>query len=429
MMKKLLHYSLLFFTGLSLAQDYTTVNIAMQPSYASQVYYKFATNTQTPVAAASWDIAFEKASGMGIGTILVNDGAGIKLFEASNSASNWQNIDVANEANWIELYNSDTEWAGAFDKGSNSNPPFGFGWGSYNIGTHHINGTIIFVLKYADNTYKKIIIEDYDPFTGITTFKYASWDGTAWSSDETGVVSASNNAGYSFNYYSLANGLVTAAPEDTAWDIVFRKYYTNLGTEDNPIMYSVTGALHSNGVSVAQIDETGNTQNDPALPAEGNYSANINTIGDDWKTFDMTSFSYVVDPETTFYVKDAAGNIYRMYFTSFAGQSTGNLSFNYKDVTATAGFKDLNNNMSFGLYPNPSTDKRVTVIYDLKNSTPDKNIVTIYSIAGAKVYETEITNNSGFYTKELNLSQLSPGMYIVQFKSGNASQSKKLIIK
>ena len=68
-------------------------------------------------------------------------------------------------------------------------------------------------------------------------------------------------------------------------------------------------------------------------------------------------------------------------------------------------------------------------MYDLKNSVAEKNTVTIYSLTGAKVFETEVTNNSGFYTKEVNLSSLTSGIYIVQMQSGNYTESKKLVIR
>ena len=103
--------------------------------------------------------------------------------------------------------------------------------------------------------------------------------------------------------------------------------------------------------------------------------------------------------------------------------------FNYKNVTTTAGLDNVNADVNFGFYPNPALDKRITLIYDLKNNSAEKNTVSIYALTGAKVFETEITNNAGFYTKELNLSNLTSGIYIVQIQSGDYTQAKKLVIK
>lgn len=421
-MKKALLLVASLFTGITSFAQYTTVDVALEPSYANQVYYKFADNSQTAVATNTWDLAFLRISSMDIG-IRVNDSRGIQVFEASDDINDWSTIDVTQEDTWAPVYNSETVWAtGAFDSGSAT-----YGWGEYNPATHHVTGSVVFVLKYADESYKKMIIEDY--FGGYT-IKYATWLGTEWSEDTTTTIpnESSNNA---FNYFSLTtDDTVTVAPEDTEWDIVFGRYYGNIGEDDAPVMYLVTGALHNEAtVTVAQIDETGATDENPTMPNDEAYSEDINTVGDDWKSFNMDTFSYDIDPETTFYVKHNDGTVYRMYFTSFGGSSTGALSFNYKNVSATAGLEALNNNVSFSFYPNPTNDKKITLLYDLKNAVAEKNTVSIYTVTGAKVFETEVTNNSGFYTKLVNLSALPSGMYIVQMQSGKYTTSKKLVIR
>ncbi|NDI98347.1 T9SS type A sorting domain-containing protein [Flavobacterium sp. LaA7.5] len=425
MKKNLLLFASLF-TGLfaSAQEDYTAVTIPLQPSYTNQVFFQFSTNTQTAAAVDSWDLAFLRISSMDIG-IRVNDSRGTQVFEASNDVNDWAAIDVTEEANWTPLYNSETTWlTGAFDTGSAD-----YGWGNYNPVNHHVTGTVIFVLKYSAESYKKLIIEDY--FGGYT-IKYATWNGTAWGDDVTSVI-PNGTSNYTFNFFSLdTDETVTVSPEDSDWDLAFGRYYGNIGTDEEPTMYLVNGVLNnSTTVIVAQMDETAVTEDEPTAPAEEAYTEEINTIGDDWKTFNMeaTPPAYDIDPETTYYVKHTDGNIYRVYFTSFEGSSTGNLSFNYKNITATAGLEDLNNNVSFGFYPNPTTDKRITLMYDLKNSVAEKNTVSIYSVTGAKVFETEVTNNSGFYTKEVNLSSLTSGIYIVQMQSGNYTESKKLVIR
>lgn len=423
-MKKLLLCASLLAGLFATAQEYyTAVTIPLQQGYANQVFFDFSSNTQTAVAANTWDIAFLRISPMSIGA-RINDSRGIRVFEVSDNINDWASIDVTSEEEWTELYNSETTWlTGAFDNGSAT-----YGWGEYNPATHHVSGSVVFVLKYADNTYKKFMIEDY--FGGYT-IKYATWNGTEWSADETATVPNAGGEGYTFNFFSLdSDQTVTVSPADTDWDLAFGRYYGNIGTEDEPTMYLVTGALNNAAtVTVAQVDETGATDETPVLPSEEAYSEDINTVGDDWKSFNMQTFTYDVDPETTYYVKQTDGTVYRMYFTSFEGTATGNLSFNYKNITATAGIEDVNGNMTFGFYPNPTLDKNITLIYDIKNNTADKGTVSIYAVTGAKVFETEITSDAGFYTRQLNLSQLNSGVYVVQVQSGSFTQSKKLVIR
>ncbi|MEL1243304.1 T9SS type A sorting domain-containing protein [Flavobacterium sp. DGU11] len=429
-MKKNLLLAAAMLSGLfATAQEgYTTVNVSLQPQYASQVYYKFSTNTQTPVAASGWDLSFDKAAGqMAMGGIHVND-ARIRVFQAAGTEAGYATVDVAQEATWTELFNSHLTWTeGAFDNADND-APLAYGWGNYNMNSHHVDGVIVFVLKFADGSYKKLFLDDFNPYNGEITFKYASWNGTAWSADEVKTVNPSTLPSSNTSvFFSLqTNDVVTVAPADTAWDMVFRQYYGPVVSNGQTVMYKVTGALQSPLVAVAQVAETGNTGTTPNLPAASAYSNEINTIGDDWKAFN--GGGYAIDPANTYYVKYADGTVFRMYFTSFSGSAAGTLSFNYKNLSATAGMEDFNKN-SFGFYPNPSVDKNITLIYDFSNSISEKNTVSIYSMTGAKVFETELTNNSGFYTQDINLSALTSGMYIVTMQSGKGSVSKKLVIQ
>ena len=423
MKKTLLLVASLFF-GFANAQEvdengYTTVEIAMQPAYANQVYFKLSDNTTNTAPAASWDLAFQKAAGMSIGSIRVNDYRTSAIYEAG-ATTEWATIDVANEGDWTQVYNSATSWdAGAFNEGS-----AGYGWGEYNLnGDHHVNGTVVFVLKYSATNYKKVVIEDLNTQTagGPTyTIKSSTWDGTAWSADVTSTVQTPSAASSTtaFTYLSFdSNTTVDVAPVDTAWDFVFSKYDDLVSMGGTSMMYDVTGAL-SNNLSVAAVEEAG-TIVDFTLPADDAYTTDINAIGDKWKSF--TGGAYTI-PEKTYYIKTDDDKVYRLFFLSFAGTATGNLSFKYKEVTPTAGIEDFANNSSFAIYPNPTANKNVTVAL---NNITEKATVSVYSITGAKVFETTLTANA----QELNLSTLNSGIYLVRVEAGNNAEVKRLVIQ
>ena len=388
----------------------TTVNLSLGASYTSQVYYKLNTKTETTVAANSWDLAFFRASNYEHG-IRVNDGIGIEVFEAANQATAWNTIDITNEAAWSKLYNSDTDRInGAFMQGSAT-----YGWGEYNTATHHITGTIIYVLKYTDGSYKKFICED---FYGGYTIKYASWNGSDWSEDKSAVISNSNNSNNTYNYFSLQNdNEVIIEPAATDWDFVFTKYFTDVSTSK----YNVTGVLSSDNITVATA--TGDTTNNLS------YSEAINTIGYNWKSLNAT-WTYDVDSELKFYVKDKDEKIYKLYFTEFGGSSTGNLAFNFEDVTQTLGIEEIGESIAFGIYPNPvRSDKKINIIFDVNKVNKNENKIEIYNLSGQKVLATSITNSLGFYNKEINLSSLNSGIYMLKFTSGNYQKTKKIVIQ
>ncbi|MFQ3297370.1 MAG: hypothetical protein ACI9H1_000705 [Polaribacter sp.] len=389
----------------------TTVNLSLDASYASQVYYKLNTKTQTSVAANSWDLAFFRASNFDHG-IRVNDGIGIEVFEATNQATAWNTIDITNEAAWSTLYNSDTDRInGAFMQGSAT-----YGWGEYNTTTHHITGTIIYVLKYTDGSYKKFICED---FYGGYTIKYASWDGSDWSEDKSAVISNSNNSNTTYNYFSLQNdNEVIVEPAATDWDFVFTKYFTDVSTSK----YNVTGVLSSDNITVATA--TGDATNSLS------YSEEINTIGYNWKSLNFTTLTYEVDSNLKFYVKDKDEKIYKLYFTEFGGSSTGNLAFNFEDVTETLNIEEVGERITFGIYPNPvNFDKKINIVFDINKVNENENKIEIYNVSGQKVLATSITNSLGFYNKEINLSSLNSGIYMLKFTSGNYQKTKKIVIQ
>ena len=71
------------------------------------------------------------------------------------------------------------------------------------------------------------------------------------------------------------------------------------------------------------------------------------------------------------------------------------------------------------LYPNPVTNGRV---YITSKNDLEKEII-IFDVLGKKVLQTNIS------TKELNVSNLSPGVYIIKITEDSATSSRKLIIQ
>lgn len=424
-MKTILQSLIIFLLSITIGGAQVEVDINLGEDYVNQVYYKLSTQTATPFAADSWDIAFYRA-GLAPTYIpfatRVNDAIGIQVFDASNDPDDWDSVDVANEGDWTELYNSNTEWTnGAFDQAS-ADGTYAYGWGNYNMSNHVIEGDVVFVLKYNDGTYRKFFIESY---AAGYTFKYSTWDGSSWSADTQVEIPNTNNPNNTFNYYSLQNNTeVIAEPAATDWDFVFKQYKADY-YGDASLFYPVTGVLHSEKVTVAQNEEESGMPTSPSLT----YSDEINTIGwEDWKAINMETYAYEVDPTQAYYVKYADGTVYRLYFTAFEGGTTGELTFKFEDITASLGVEDVNN-VSFGVYPNPSTNKQINLVYDVSKLSSVKNEVAIYTVTGQKVFQKTLQKESGFYNKQLNLSHLRSGVYLLHFESGDSSVTKKIILQ
>ncbi|MBC5835146.1 T9SS type A sorting domain-containing protein [Flavobacterium sp. F372] len=70
------------------------------------------------------------------------------------------------------------------------------------------------------------------------------------------------------------------------------------------------------------------------------------------------------------------------------------------------------------LYPNPNNTGKV---YITSRLNLDKK-VEVFDVLGKKVIDITL------YTKELNISNLNPGVYIIKIKEGDSSATRKLII-
>ena len=71
------------------------------------------------------------------------------------------------------------------------------------------------------------------------------------------------------------------------------------------------------------------------------------------------------------------------------------------------------------IYPNPASSDRIYITSKLAETKE----VAIFDVLGKKVLQATITG------KELNISELTPGVYIIKIKEGEATATRKLIVK
>jgi hypothetical protein len=71
------------------------------------------------------------------------------------------------------------------------------------------------------------------------------------------------------------------------------------------------------------------------------------------------------------------------------------------------------------LYPNPVSNGKV---YIISKNDLDKEVI-IFDVLGKKALQTTISS------RELNISNLSPGVYIIKINEGDATATRKLIVK
>ncbi|TBX70662.1 T9SS type A sorting domain-containing protein [Flavobacterium silvisoli] len=74
---------------------------------------------------------------------------------------------------------------------------------------------------------------------------------------------------------------------------------------------------------------------------------------------------------------------------------------------------------ALGFYPNPVSNGK---IYITSKSNLDKE-VTIFDVLGKKVLQTTVS------TKELNIASIPPGVYVIKITEGDATATRKLIVR
>ncbi len=292
-------------------------SISMGAMYANDVYYSLENGIIDMAPRAGWDIAF--STDPMSSTVMINEGYGVELYTYPlGDMDAWDIVDTAGMASWPKMYNADTTWLnGAFDRNATGHPDYG--WGVYNSTTHDVVGDSLFIIKLNDGSLKKIFIEKRAAMTNSFTIKYGDID----SQGETKEIACAPYTTKNFIYFSLTSGeVLDNEPDSELWDIVFTKYH------DESIPYIVTGVLSNVNVECAEVRNTDPAEADPSM---GVFSEDISVIGSDWKNFDMGSFTYLIEPDLTYFVKSGE-KTYKIVFTGTDGGASGKMVFNIEKL-------------------------------------------------------------------------------------------------
>lgn len=274
------------------------------------VFYRVSDGGRLDTAAYnSWHLAFEVPGFTA--AIRANFGAGLIVWRTNRPATTaaWSALTLSDTS--ARLYDSDTSWSiGAFNTTATSDS-FDLGWGNYDLVTHAINGDSLHILRLPDGSYRKLWLERLQ--SGVYYFKYANLDGTNEVSAQAPKSLAPRRG---FVYYNLlTQQALNLEPVDSLWDLVFTQYLTFLPPNRTP--YPVVGALQNRRVSVARIPLSPDADPDTLSPSLYPYASAINTIGYDWKRFDMPSNTWFVGDTVYYLVRARNGEIWRIRFVAF----------------------------------------------------------------------------------------------------------------
>ncbi|MBL7964336.1 MAG: T9SS type A sorting domain-containing protein [Flavobacteriales bacterium] len=394
------------------AQAQVTETVSINPGYADQLWYSLQNGTVNSRPALEWDLAFELPGFTA--SILVNTiKPGFSVHRAPYSVSDWNVLDTAGLATWPTLQNSDTSWSvGGFNT-STTGGEFDLGWGDYNFVTHAVVGDSLYVVKLATGAWRKLRIDGLVAGTYMLT--HSALDGT----DEQSVsVQKSLFPGRHFAYLDLSTGTtLNREPAGADWDLVFTKYITFV-----PQPYGVAGVLHNRNAQALRVSGMPHSLASYDLSP---MATAINTIGYDWKTFNMSTSAWELDEEMTFFVKDVPGNIWKVYFTGFGGATNGEFTFVKELVSATSVADAMSHPTAVQVFPNPVSNGRATLVADLNEPVQHIRVV---DASGREVRRFGPRAAVGLVQLELDLAGLPSGMYMIRLETAHASAHTRVLV-
>ncbi|PCJ67137.1 MAG: hypothetical protein COA58_02125 [Bacteroidetes bacterium] len=96
--------------------------------------------------------------------------------------------------------------------------------------------------------------------------------------------------------------------------------------------------------------------------------------------------------------------------------------------TSSLSTEKLNDNITFGVYPNPISNSE-TLMADFNLVNASNVTIAIYDLLGNKVKDVvDGYYTGGEHTIDVSISDISAGMYIYSVKAGNAISSKKITV-
>jgi hypothetical protein len=395
---KRIFFSLSIIFSLVAQSQMVTDTVSMGTSYAQDVYYSVNSGEVATVDRDNWDLAF--GTDLFDVSIHINETKGMELYEASTDVNDWATLDTTGMS-WMPLHNSDTTWEwGAFN--ANADGDFNYGWGTYNTTTHKVYASAIYVIKLADGTLQKMIIDEMD-LTGTYSFRIADLDGSNEVDTTLQKTLYSNKQRIYMDLSTYA--VVDREPARDSWEMVFTKYMAPVAPG---IYYPVTGVLTGEDIrSIRRADVPVSSDQYDTTQFE-NF---ISHIGYDWKSFDLQNMVYNCADSLTFFVEDRDFNVHKIYFTAFAGSSTGDITL---ERSASLNLSIEENMKEWNIFPVPASHT--------------------LNISGVDVIRYELINGMGQIVRtgsedQIDVADLPEGIYFLRLTAAESVLTERVIIQ
>ncbi len=322
-------------------------------------------------------------------------------FETSNIGQVWNGSAWENDSRFISTYDLNNNLTGFLAQSWNVSF-----WDNINqtIYTYDLNNNLTSVLNQAWNvsTFENISRNtySYNANNTMSSLLYEYWNSNAWNNG--------SQTTFTYNINNNNTGSLQQIWNGTSWENSIQQsfgYDTN-----NNLTYELLQTWNGNAwVNQNQTYVTFDINNNQLIRLAQGWDGNnwLNQYKNS-STFDANSL--------------LKSDAYRQYDSLGATVQNGDSSYNYFSQFII-GESYLNAGaLDFTISPNPATD---FIKLNSDYSQNEKLTVAIYNLNGVLVkQETDLKKN-----KNINLSDLSSGIYIVSVKSNFKIEKQKLIIQ
>ncbi len=399
---------ILFTTALinNISAQVVNDSVAIAPGYMNQSYYNLQSGEVSNISNNDWDLAFDVSP---FGAAIRLNRRIDNIYVAPIDTADWLSLDTTGYITWDEYSDGYDAWAnGALNAPADPEVAEDLGWGLYNTITHATIGNRIFLVKQSGGEFKKLWIKKLA--SGTYTFAHANIDNTE---EETVTILKADYSDKNFIYYELSTAtIVDREPASNEWDLVFTNYVDEVAPD---YYYGVTGVLINNETNVYRSS---------TLPVEdatylgGDFSSIISTIGYDWKSFNMETFTYDIADSLCYFIQTQAGDVWKLVFTGFNGSSDGKMYFS-KEKIETASITTFEE-IKITCYPNPAKE-----IVNISTIGQNLNQVELYNSNGQRLVSKI---NLETTSSQLDISDYSNGIYFLRVTSSNGNTTNHRII-
>ncbi|MBS3915336.1 MAG: T9SS type A sorting domain-containing protein [Bacteroidetes bacterium] len=412
------------------AQSVTYDSIQMGTSYTNQIFYDMATGQKGSASVKGWDIAH--TTEVMDNCIRANHMTGMQVIHYKGSG-NWSTFDTAGWKSWGLNYNDiHVHQKGAFNL--YMNPPWGFGWGTYNTSSHEVVGDSMYLLAWFNGAaYTKFL--KFEPMkqtvSGDFVFRFADVDG---SNEVTDTLFQSEAAQQNYKYYNFnsKNNLVRE-PDKSSWDIAFNRYYEPIPAGPTVMWYPVMGVESNRGTKAAKIISPWSTvlsTDSTTLRDQGvaNVKNDLTAIGSGWKYFDNGSFKWYLADTQSFIVRsvEAADSVfYLIHFTGFGGSADGKVVF----AKTRLGKTNAVSHPKIGtmrVFPNPASNQ---IYVNLEGSHVNQITLKLHDLNGRELRSASVENSGSFSNWMMPVHGIKAGIYLLSIESGNDKITQQIIIQ